>query len=72
MRRDPIKPDPKMVRLGRSLPPRYRCAAEGCTNELNEVTIKNVDPFCSTNCAKTWHGVDITIPGNGVFVGSSS
>ena len=70
--RTAIKPDPKMVRLGRSLPRRYKCAGEGCENELNEVTIKNEDPFCSTACAHAYHGVEITLPFKGQTVASSS
>ena len=61
-----------MRRVGRNRPATYLCAASECENELNEVTIKNQDPFCSTHCAHQYHGVEITMPGKGVRVASSS
>ena len=60
-----------MRRVGRNRPATYLCAAEGCDNELNEVTVKNLDPFCSTKCAHAYHGIEITLPGRGVLVASS-
>lgn len=70
-RRDPVKRDPKMVKVGRG---KYVCANEGCDKELNEVVVKNLDPFCSTDCCHAWHGVSIVKPdkANGIFAGSSS
>lgn len=61
--------DPKMVKVGKGA---YVCAE--CGEPLNEVTVKNLDPFCSTSCAHAYHGVVIqTNPtGRGTPVGSSS
>jgi hypothetical protein len=67
-----IKRDPSMRRIGRKRPATYLCAGPGCENELNEITVKNLDPFCSTACAHEYHGVEIQMPGRGVTVGSSS
>lgn len=72
MLRIQIKKDPQMRRVGRNRPATYLCAAEGCEQELNEVTIKNLDPFCSTNCAHNFHGVEIIMPYKGQPVASSS
>lgn len=51
-----MKKDPPMKRVRRG---EYECALETCDNPLNEVTIKNQDPFCSTGCCHEWHGVEI-------------
>lgn len=68
----PLPPDPKMKKRSRARLSPYVCAREGCEEELNEVTIKNLDPFCSTKCAHEYHGVEITIPHQGQTVASSS
>lgn len=67
-----MKRDPMMQGYGRGRHRFYICAADGCEQRLNEVTVKNQDPFCSTACAHTYHGVEIQMPGRGVTVGSSS
>lgn len=41
-----------MRRVGRG---QYVCALADCDKELNEVTVKNQDPFCSTVCANVFH-----------------
>lgn len=66
------KRDPRMRRVGRGKPAAYLCAAESCDEPLNEVTVKNDDPFCSAKCAHEYHGVEIQLPGRGYTVGSSS
>lgn len=38
------------------------CKLEGCEKELPVVAIKNEDPFCSTECAKKFHGVHFAAP----------
>ena len=63
-----MKHDPKMQRVGRG---QYVCALEGCGKPLAELTVKNLDPFCSTKCCHEFHGVEIQLPGRGVFVASS-
>jgi hypothetical protein len=67
-----MKRDPAMQGYGRGRNRFYICAAEGCEQRLNEVAVKNQDPFCSGPCARAYHGVEITLPGRGVYVGSSS
>jgi predicted nucleic acid-binding Zn ribbon protein len=62
-----ISADPKMKRVRKGV---YACAQ--CGEELNEVTVKNDDPFCSTSCCHTYHGVEIQLPGRGYTVASSS
>ncbi len=47
------------------------CAQEGCGKPLSEITIKQLDPFCSTACCHEFHGVEIQLPGRGQFVASS-
>ena len=66
-----IKRDPPMKRLGRG---RYVCALEGCEEELNEITIKNLDPFHAGECARAFHDVEIAInpTKRGVPVAASS
>ena len=49
---------------------KYVCAE--CGTMLNEVTVKNEDPFCSTSCCHAYHGVWIQVPARGYTVGSSS
>lgn len=61
-----IKPDPKMKRVGK----RYVCSQ--CGGRLNEVTVAQQDPFCTTTCAKAHHGVVIQTRGQGYTVASSS
>lgn len=63
------KRDPRMRRVGRG---QYVCAQEGCGKPLDELTVKNLDPFCSTKCCHAYHGVAIQMPGRGFTVGSSS
>jgi hypothetical protein len=60
-----------MKRISRGV---YECANPDCDKPLNETTIKNLDPFCSTDCCHSWHGVEITVRDakRGIFVGSSS
>lgn len=41
-----------MKRVGRG---RYVCALPDCGKPLNELTVKNEDPFHSTACANVWH-----------------
>lgn len=43
-----------------------------CGDRLNEVTVAQQDPFCSTTCAKAHHGVVIQTRGQGYTVASSS
>jgi hypothetical protein len=68
MRRITIKRDPPMKRVGRG---RYDCV---CGQPLNEITVKNLDPWCSTACCHEFHGIEI--PANptkrGATVASSS
>jgi hypothetical protein len=59
--------DPKPKRVKKGV---FACAK--CGQELNETTMKNQDPFCSTNCCHEYHGVEIQIPHRGYTVGSSS
>lgn len=60
--------DPRMKRREG----KYVCAE--CGEMLNDVTVKNEDPFCSTGCCHAYHGIEITVHdrAKGVFVGSSS
>lgn len=44
-----MKRDPKMVKKGK----RFVCAQ--CGEPLNDLTVKNQDPFCRTACANGWH-----------------
>lgn len=55
-----------MKRVGK----KYVCAV--CDEPLNEVTVAQQDPFCSTVCAKEFHGVEVQKPWQGTPVGSSS
>lgn len=66
--------DPKMRKLGRGrgVRPLFLCSGPGCEEELNEVTVKNLDPFCSVKCAHAYHGVEIPLPFKGQTVASSS
>lgn len=66
-----MKRDPKMIKVSRG---KYVCANEGCEKELNPIVVKNLDPFCSTECCHAFHGVEITVRdrAKGIFVGSSS
>lgn len=64
-----MRRDPKMQRVSRGV---YRCANPGCGKPLAELTVKNLDPFCSVKCCHEYHGVKIQMPGRGVTVGSSS
>jgi hypothetical protein len=61
--------DPRMKRIGRGV---YVCALPECGKRLEEITVKNEDPFCSVKCCHAYHGVEIQMPGRGVTVGSSS
>jgi hypothetical protein len=61
------KKDPQTKRVRKGV---YACAK--CGVELNEVTVKNQDPFCSVACCHAYHGVEILVPFQGVTVGSSS
>lgn len=72
MLRAEIKRDPHMQGHGRGVNRFYVCAAEGCENRLNEVTVKNLDPFCSTSHCKEYHGVEIQLPKPGFPVGASA
>lgn len=62
--------DPRMQKVGRGKSATYLCAV--CDQELNEVTVKNIDPFCSTACAHAYHGVEIAVPFKGQTVASTS
>jgi hypothetical protein len=64
--------DPKMGKKSRARNAPYVCALEGCEEELNEVTVKNLDPFCSTTHCNEYFGVEILKPRPGSTVGSSS
>jgi len=66
-----MKADPKMVKVGRRTDRRYVCAAEGCEEELNEIVVKNADPFHSAECARAFHGVEILKARRGFTVASS-
>jgi hypothetical protein len=55
-----------MRRVGRN---QYVCAV--CEKQLDELTAKNLDPFCSTKCCHAYHGIEITMPGRGVLVAST-
>lgn len=50
-----------MKQVGRGVARIYVCVV--CDNPLNEVTIKNLDPFCSTACCHEYHGVSLSLPG---------
>lgn len=50
----PTKKKPAAKRVRRK-PPRTTC--EQCGADLPEISIKHEDPFCTTGCAKTAHGV---------------
>lgn len=60
--------DPKMKkRRGK-----YVCALDGCEEPLNEIAVKNQDPFHQTDCARAYYGVPLVKPQRGEFVASSS
>lgn len=44
-----MRADPKMVKVKGG----YVCAVDA--TPLNDVTVKNQDPFCSAGCANVWH-----------------
>lgn len=48
-----MKEDPKLVKKGG----KYICAV--CSAELNEVTIKNNDPFCGSMCCRIYHDTPV-------------
>ena len=50
----------------------YICAIPDCSKPLAEITVKNMDPFCSTKCCHDFYGVQIQLPGRGHFVASIS
>lgn len=45
---------------------RYVCIV--CGELLNDVTIQHQDPFCKTDCARSFHGVALRQPVKGVSV----
>jgi len=56
-----MRPDPK-VRKDR------KCARPGCNNPLQQITERHrryggaaleLEPFCSSTCAREWHGTQI-------------
>lgn len=47
-----MKADPRMVKRRGG----FVCA--GCGDPLNDVTVQQHDPFCSTKCANEWHGFE--------------
>jgi hypothetical protein len=57
-----------MKRGGRG---QYVCAREECGKPLDELTVKNLDPFCSVKCCHAYYGVQIQMPGRGQFVAST-
>lgn len=48
-----MKADPKMRRVARA----YVCAV--CEQPLNEVAVKNEDPFCTVTCCREFHGTQL-------------
>jgi len=58
--------DPKMTKVDG----RYVCAV--CEAPLNATTVKNADPFCSVEHARTWHHTELPKPRRGVPVGASA
>jgi hypothetical protein len=64
-----LKRDPKMKRVGRKK--QYVCAQETCDNPLDELTVGNLDPFCSVACCHSFHGVEIQLPKRGSYVAST-
>jgi hypothetical protein len=58
-----VKKDPKMRRD-------LRCTV--CGEKLPPVAIENEDPFCSTPCCHSFHGVEIQAKTPGVPVGASA
>ena len=55
-----MKADPKMVKIGRGKDAYFICALDGCEEELNDVTVKNDDPFHSVDCARSFHDAPLT------------
>jgi hypothetical protein len=49
--------EPKMKRIGRK---QYVCAGPECEKQLNELTVKNLDPFCSTSCVNAYYEFEPT------------
>jgi hypothetical protein len=47
------KPDPRLKKKGG----KFVCVI--CGNPLNSLCVKDSDPFCTSNCAREFHGTQI-------------
>ncbi len=63
--------EPSMKKVGRGSAVRFVCALDGCGEPLNEITVKNGDPFHHTACARAFHNVPLPRPQRGVPVAST-
>lgn len=54
--RYPLPKDPPMKRGGKGRP--FKCA--NCGDPLPSVCVADSDPFCRTECAREYHGTQIT------------
>lgn len=52
-----MKSEPKQLRRFRGV---IRCAY--CKEPLGEIAIRNMDPFCRTQCCRAWYGVELPPP----------
>lgn len=64
--------EPTMKKVGRGAKAHFVCALDGCGEPLNEITVKNGDPFHHTECARAYYGIPLPKPQRGVTVASSS
>lgn len=60
-----MKKDPKMKRRQGQ----YVCVM--CGGVLNDITVQHEDPFCRTDCARLFHGVELKKPECGVYVANT-